>query len=100
MYRLSPDVTAFLLKLNHDIAHGDAVPRLISDYETVAIQLDYAVDEDVVFRSLDGTPLLVADPCLAKHLEERPLVIKRQGQGYFLTLQDRRRMERMQLAAS
>ena len=101
MHRLDPDVTAFLLKLSHDNnALEGAVPRLISDYESVSFQLDSVNKEDVVFTDPSGSPLLVVDPCLALHLETRPLVMRRQGRGYFLTLADRRRTERLQLQSA
>jgi len=97
MHRLDSDVTAFLLKLSHDKPRGGAVPRLISDYESVSFQLDSIHAEDVVFTDQSGSPLLVVDPCLALHLETRPLVMRRQGRGYFLALANRRRSERLQL---
>lgn len=95
---LTSDVRAFLLKLNHDVAYEGAVPRLISDYETVSFQLDYVRADDVVLKNRWGKPLLVIDPVLASHLEDRPLTICRQGKGYFISLADRRRTERLKVA--
>ena len=100
MNRLTSDVQAFLLKLNHGLTDNGEVPRLISNYESVSFQLDYAKPEDVVFKNRWGKPILVVDPCLAQHLEERPLVVERQGGGYFLTFKDRRTSERMALAVA
>ena len=100
MHQLDPDVTAFLLKLNHDNTLEGSVPRLISDYESVSFQFDRVNEEDVVFRDPSGSPLLVVDPCLALHLETRPLVMRRQGRGYFLTLANRRRFGRLQLQSA
>ena len=95
---LTSDVRAFLLKLNHDVAHEGAVPRLISDYETVSFQLDYVRADDFVVKNRWGKPLLVIDPMLVTHLEDRPLRIGRQGKGYFVTFADRRRTDRVNVA--
>ena len=95
---LTSDVRAFLLKLNHDVAHEGGVPRLISDYVTVSFQLDYIRADDVVVKNRWGKPLLVIDPALASHLEERPLRVDQKGKGYFVTLTDRRVTERLKVA--
>ena len=95
---LTSDVRAFLLKLNHDVAYEGGVPRLISDYVTVSFQLDCVRSEDVVIKNRWGKPLLVIDPSLASHLEDRPLRVERKGTAYFVTLSDRVGKERMKVA--
>ncbi|MEC9465416.1 MAG: hypothetical protein VX834_06515 [Myxococcota bacterium] len=95
---LSSDVRAFLLKLNHDVAHEGAVPRLISDFQSVSFQLDYIRADDVVIKNRWGKPLLVIDPALAAYLEERPLTLRRKGSGYYMALTERRESERLLVA--
>ena len=95
---LTSDVRAFLLKLNHDIAQEGAVPRLISDYQTVSFQLDFMRADDVVVKNHWGKPILVIDSSLAAYLDERPLMLIRKGRGYYITLTDRRTTQRLKVA--
>ena len=71
--------------------------RLLSDYQSISIQIDSPEQDDVVVTNPGDMLILVAAPDLAQYLETRPLELKRGATGYFLGFKDRRRGKRLSI---
>ena len=97
MNRMEPTVNAYWLNLNHKISEEGQVLRLLSDYQSISIQIDSPKQDDVVITNAGDMLILVASPDLAQYLETRPLILKRGETGDFLGFKDRRRGKRLSI---